>query len=363
MKYRVVDLLAPVPKDGSLRVGCVREEIVVPFTEAVREVKCQRFCALRNLPVKTAGVTPSDCADCFSREIVEGDLVTDDGRHFVIKGGIPRMISSETADFVRRNRESFSLEWKYYRYGERNWGMDIESRKTLFVNALGQPPEAIKNKLILDAGCGSGLLSIEMAETFGLEVVALDLADGIEKAYATNTAPFVYFIQGSVLEPPFRAGIFDYIYCAGVLIHLPSTHQGFERLAPLLSVGGRQFVWVYHPLEYHKRTGDYLQERRNEWVRSRVTSRLPIRMQEAIYFLLLAPYFIKRALLNPFRSRKEDRTWREKMQNFIDSLSPVNAHRHTEDEVAEWFRAAGFSNITKSYSDRYGFGMRGDRVE
>ena len=334
---------------------------MLPLASTVDTVKCSRLCALRNLPVAEAKVTPRDCARCYSQEIVEGELVADDGRRFPIVGGIPRMLSGAAADFVRKNQQSFSLEWKYYRYGERNWGMDIESRKALFLKGLGKHKGELRGSLILDAGCGSGLLSMEMANSLGMEVVAMDLAGGIEKAYGINTNPFVHYIQGSVLEPPFRAHTFDYVYCAGVLIHLPSTEQGFKSLPPLLSAGGRLFVWVYHPIGYHRRTGDYRQERRNDWIRRRITSRLPIRLQELLYLALLIPYFLKRTVLNRFRAKKEDRSWREKMQNYVDSLSPINAHRHTEQEVSHWYRQAGLEEVMVSYNDAYGFGIRGDR--
>jgi len=76
-------------------------------------------------------------------------------------------------------------------------------------DAQGASPEELSGKLILDAGCGSGLVSMEMAKSFGMEVVALDLAFGIENAYKTNTNPYVYYLQGSVLNLPFRRQIFD----------------------------------------------------------------------------------------------------------------------------------------------------------
>ena len=56
-----------------------------------------------------------------------------------------------------------------------------------------------------------------MAESFEMEVVALDLAFGIEQAYSHNVNPYIYFVQGSVLEPPLKDEAVDYLYCAGVL--------------------------------------------------------------------------------------------------------------------------------------------------
>jgi len=363
MKYRLLDLLQGVNDQGQLRVASVREERNTPFVGEMRQVMCERFCGLKDRKLSEANVTPEDCTRCYSREIIEGELVSDGGDRYSITGGIPRLLSRSSADFLQKNRQSFSLEWKYSRFGERNWGMDIESRKELFLRAFGYPPDRLRNKLILDAGCGSGLLSMEMANGFGMEVVAMDLSTGIENAFRANTNPFVHYVQGSVLEPPLKNRVFDYIYCAGVLIHLPHTKQAFNCLPRCLKNGGRYFVWLYHPLERHRKTGDYANEVVYEWLRSNLTSHLPIRLQELFYLCLLAPYLVKRTLLNPFKQVKEDRTYREKMQNFIDTMSPVYANRYDEHEVLEWYTHSGFRNAAVAYNDRYGIGYRGDLAE
>jgi hypothetical protein len=51
------------------------------------------------------------------------------------------------------------------------------------------------------------------------------------------------------------------------------------------------------------------------------------------------------------------------MQNFIDTMSPVYANRHTEEEVMKWYRGRNFGNVAVAYSDRYGSGYRGDLRE
>lgn len=361
MKHRVVEILRSVPDANPLRIAKVTKVKSVSFTDKLTEVKCSQFCAFRNCAVQNANLTPRDCEECYSQEILEGELVADSGKRYPIIGGIPRLLSESAVDFVKKNKESFSLEWKYFQFGERNWGQDIEFRKGLFLKALGEDPKRLRGKLILDAGCGSGLLSMEMANSFGMEVIGLDLASGIEQAYAKNTNPYVYFVQGSVLEPPIKDEAVDYLYCAGVLVALPSTRAGFDALHRCVKVGGRYIVWLYHPLERHRDTGDYTRELLYDWIRRRVTSRLPIRLQELFYLSLLPLYFLKRAILNPFKGVKENRTWREKMQGFVDHFSPMYMNRHTEKEAFEWYKARGFGNIATSYNEQYGFAVRGDR--
>ena len=196
MKYRLLDLLQAVDDGSQLQLAEATEVRTVPLTAQLNGVQCSRYCGLKGCVVEEADVTPQDCSSCYTKEIVEGELVAESGERYPITGGIPRLLSTSTAEFLRKNKESFSLEWKYFRFGERNWGMDIESRKELFLTALGKSPEELRGKLIFDAGCGSGLLAKEMGDSFGMEVVGLDLSTGIEQAYRVNTNPFVHYVQG-----------------------------------------------------------------------------------------------------------------------------------------------------------------------
>jgi ubiquinone/menaquinone biosynthesis C-methylase UbiE/uncharacterized protein YbaR (Trm112 family) len=360
VKLRMLDLLQSTCGTGRLRLGETSEIKTVPFSGKFSEVRCRDFCGLKDCPVKEANVTAADCTACYSKEVVQGELVSETGERYPITDGIPRLLSRSTNDFLQKNKRSFSLEWKYSRPEERNWGQDIEFRKRLFLQAFGTDPDSLRGKLILDAGCGSGLLAMEMAGSFGMEVVALDLATGIETASKTNQSPFVHFIQASVLELPLKDHIFDFVYCAGVLIHLPDTKAAFDLLPRVLKPAGRCFIWVYHPVEKHDRTSDRVRETVYQWVRSRISSRLPIAAQECIYLCLVIPFVIKRALTRLFGKTGEDRTWREKMQNFIDTFSPTYVNRHTEEEVLAWYRRGGFANCAVAYKERYGFGVRGD---
>jgi ubiquinone/menaquinone biosynthesis C-methylase UbiE/uncharacterized protein YbaR (Trm112 family) len=359
MKYRLVDLIQPVTEESQLKVN-VTQQRDVPFDGVIKEVMCKSFCALKNARVGDVPIAPEDCTKCYSHEILEGELVSDAGSRYPIAKGIPRLLPGDISGFLEKNKATFSLEWKMFKFGERNWGQDIEFRKNLFLRGMGVTPKELKGMLIFDAGCGSGLLSMEMAKSFGMEVIALDLAEGIENAYQKNENPFLYFIQGSVLSPPVKDKVCGFIYCAGVLIALPDTKEGFKSLPRCLKPGGRYFIWYYHPIDRDHHPKDLYKMRFYNWLRSRITSRLPIRLQYGIYLIMIIPFIIKRNISNLFRKTKDDRTWREKMQGFIDMFSPVYQNRHSEDEALSWFKEEGFVNSTIAYQEHYGFGARGD---
>jgi len=300
-------------------------------------------------------------ADGHNAEIVDGRLRCECGREYPVVGGIPRMLPKDLAENFKSIQKTFSYEWKMYRKGERNWGQDIEYRKGLFMQGMGIDENGLRGKRILDAGCGSGLLAMEMADTFGAEVVALDLAFGIEKAYAINKNPRVSFVQGSVLDMPVQDGYFDFLYCAGVLVALPDTHAGFKAIIPKLKPGGRCFIWVYHPINRKYHPKDYYKLKLYNGIRKHITSRLPIAVQYWLYLALMPGFALKRGLSN-LVGKKDDRNYREKMQAMFDMFSPIYQNRHTEEEVIGWFKAAGFSNMVVSDIGPYGFGVRGDLV-
>jgi ubiquinone/menaquinone biosynthesis C-methylase UbiE/uncharacterized protein YbaR (Trm112 family) len=332
----------------------------VPFGRSFVAFKCKTTCNLMQRPISSGKVDPSDCAECYATEITAGVLSCDRGHEWPIVDGIPRFLPKTLAHDLKKAQETFSFEWKMFRFGERNWGQDISIRRNLFLKAMNVDPAELKGKTIFDAGCGSGLLSMEMAKTFGMEVFALDLAFGIENAYKHNDSPFVHFVQGSVLEPPFRPGVFDYLYCAGVLVACPDTHEGFLSIIKTLKRGGRCFIWLYHPIDKTHHPNDLYKMHFYNWCRKNVTSRLPIKLQYALYLSLMPFFVMKQKIKMLLGVEKSRRTWREKMQSLFDMFSPLYQNRHREDEAVQWYSEEGFTNVAVSYQEQYGFGVRGD---
>jgi ubiquinone/menaquinone biosynthesis C-methylase UbiE/uncharacterized protein YbaR (Trm112 family) len=357
MKYRLMDLLQCSCGRTNLRVGGAVERNV-PFSDTLHRVKCSNSCALRNRPANA--VTPADCNECYTREVDAGTISCVCGKTYPIVRGIPRFLPDSLGGDLKKAQETFSYEWKMFRFGERNWGQDIEHRKGLFLDAMGATSEELRGKLILDAGCGSGLLS--MAKSFGMEVVALDLAFGIENAYKKNSNPYVYYLQGSVLDLPFRRQAFDRMYCAGVLVACPSTHEGFKAIVPVLAKDGRCFIWVYHPISKQYYPNEHRKLAVYNWIRTRITARLPIRLQYYLYLSTLPIFFIKQSIEVALGKRPSPLTWREKMQALFDFFSPLYQHRHEPAEVSSWFSEQGFNNVVVCNIGEQGFGVRGDRV-
>lgn len=99
---------------------------------------------------------------------------------------------------------------------------------------------------ILDAGCGTGLLTLAMLRALPrpAHITALDLSGpSLHKARRAIAATRprrphqVCFIQGNVLSLPFAAESFDFITTSGALEYVPLA-AGLQELARVLRPGG-----------------------------------------------------------------------------------------------------------------------------
>lgn len=98
---------------------------------------------------------------------------------------------------------------------------------------------------ILDAGCGTGLLTLALLKVLDqpLRVTAIDLSSSslstARRAVAENSGRTqnVRFAQANLLQLPFADDSFDLIMTSGVLEYVPLS-EGFGELARVLMPGG-----------------------------------------------------------------------------------------------------------------------------
>lgn len=90
----------------------------------------------------------------------------------------------------------------------------------------------IKNKLILDFGCGLGALAIFLAKRYGANVIGVDINPEIIEN-ATNRIPaelgskVKFLVNSSTKKLPFGDNEFDLIISKGVIVHL-TNNQHYE---------------------------------------------------------------------------------------------------------------------------------------
>jgi SAM-dependent methyltransferase len=357
VKYRLLDLLVSEDEKPFRLEAAVTEESQ-DLPPVIDEVACSFYCAFKDQSPSDTEV--EDCRRCYSQDVVSGRLVSESGATYEIREGVPRLIPEDVLD--EGSQSTFSMEWKYSDDGLRNWGEPMDVREEKFFNGTGITPDAAKNMLMLDAGCGSGLLDRHLSGLFGLEILAFDQSSSPFQIEQRKKEPLVYPIQASVLQPPVRPESMDLVYSAGVLMTTRDTKQAFDSLVPLVREGGLLYVWVYHPIDRdHYPTGLY-RAKAYHWLGRNVTSRLSHTAQELLYSALSVPLLAKQRIEFALGHKTELLTRREKMQALVDQFSPRYAWRHSEEEVRSWFEEAGFTDIEGADHGPYGFGVRGVRA-
>lgn len=137
--------------------------------------------------------------------------------------------------------------------------------RTLLLEHL--PPAPAR---VADLGCGSGSLSVLLAEQ-GYDVHGLDLSDrmlDVARAKASRAGVEVPFSQGDASEPGLETGAFDVVLCRHVLWALPDPSAALARWVDLLRPGGRLLLvegsWSTGAGLPARRTADLVREHREE---------------------------------------------------------------------------------------------------
>ena len=173
-------------------------------------------------------------------EIRDGELATVDGTHrYPIRDFVPRFVG--TTNYA----DSFGLQWNRFRRTQLDSVSGIPISRDRFFRYSGWSPQELAGKRVLDVGCGAGRFA-EVALQAGANVVAVDYSSAVDACRA-NLAPNerLEIVQGDVFSLPFEPGLFDYVYCFGVLQHTPDVEGAFRALPRQLKPGGKLAVDVY----------------------------------------------------------------------------------------------------------------------
>ena len=249
------------------------------------------------------------------------------------------------ADVLR----TFSTEWLNYDWDAQSyWNLTPEAWFRCMRFALELERWPVDGKLALEVGTGVGGVADYVATREGGEVVAVDLGYAIDVAqqHFGEKNPFLHPVQASAFALPFRPQTFDFVFSYGVIHHTFSTRTAFERLAPLPRQGGRLFVWVYSYYDESRTLKRRLLMTMEHIVRP-VVWRLPGRLQ-AVALAPLAPLYMAHQW---WKSRHGEGKvirygWREAMHAARDRFTPRYVQRHTDEEVAQWFQAAGYGQLS-----------------
>lgn len=188
------------------------------------------------------------CPRCHSRLVEQssdegnlenGKLVCTDKNHsFSIKNGIPRFVG------VENYAESFGFQWNTFSQVQLDSYNGTRFSEERFRLITGWTSQDLSNKLILDAGCGAGRFA-EVVLRDHARLVAFDLSGAVEAARDNLHSNNPLICQASIYELPFQQGLFDFVYCIGVIQHTPDPMASIRALSGLVKPGGQIGLWIY----------------------------------------------------------------------------------------------------------------------
>ena len=120
--------------------------------------------------------------------------------------------------------------------------------RRLFVKG-GLKIDELKEKKIIDIGCGSGRFTIALAQMGVKEIVGVDLGEsgikiGEEFARKLNLKN-IKFIKNDVLSLPFDDESFDFVFSKGVLHHTGNLEKGLDEYHRVMKKGGIGYLYLY----------------------------------------------------------------------------------------------------------------------
>jgi len=281
-------------------------------------------------------------------EVKEGYLICKGcNKEYPITNFIPRFVPKKS--YV----ESFGLEWSMHSrtavdkfngthishdrfYDTTNWDKDLRGQK------------------ILEVGCGSGRFT-EVALEAGAEVFSFDYSSAVDSNLANNNSENLHLFQADLYKIPLKKGMFDKIFCLGVLQHCPDVRGAFMSMVPYLKENGEIVIDVYKKTlksyfvpRYYLRT---ITKRMNheqlyKICRKWVPVMLPIKRKlKKVPLFGLVHIFIPVA--NYFDNLKldDEQMIEWSILDTFDILSPKYDQPQTKSDVINWFTETGLKDV------------------
>lgn len=219
----------------------------------------------------------------------------------------------------------------------------------------------LKGQLILEAGSGSGRFT-EHAVSTGAIIVSFDYSNAVEANYKNNGHfENLLILQASIYEMPFRKGIFNKVFCIGVIQHTPYPQKALQCMIEVLGSNGNIVIDCYLRFAWWKQM-----LLTKYWVRP-ITKRIP---SEKLYQFCegwvnfwwkitgWSQKIIKRRALSLFLCIIDYRGYYPLTDSMhkewsildtFDMLSPAYDFPKTLQEVQMWFQKSGLKDVEVNY--------------
>jgi len=181
-------------------------------------------------------VCPED-GQPLARDRQNDELTCPLGHRWRIHLGIPRMIAQET-----NYADAFGLQWNVYRKTQLDSHTKTTISKDRARRCLGEECwsmlESPQRTDVLEVGCGAGRFTEVLIAT-GAFVSSVDLSCAVEanqENFAQTERHRIF--QADATRLPFAPGLYDVVFCLGVIQHTPNPEETIKSLYQQVKIGG-----------------------------------------------------------------------------------------------------------------------------
>ena len=171
-----------------------------------------------------------------STELNLNKIISKSGKEYEIIDRIPR--------FVDRSNYSddFGFQWKKFFKTQLDSYSGLTITEDRLKRCLGEPFQALENKLILEAGSGAGRFT-EILLKFDANVHSFDYSSAVDaNAMNNGSKERLTLVQADIRKIPFEKGKYDFVVCLGVLQHTPNPEESIKSLWDMLKPGGKLII-------------------------------------------------------------------------------------------------------------------------
>lgn len=281
---------------------------------------------------------------------------------YPIINGIPRFVNSQ--EYL----SNFGFEWRKWsriQFDSSNVGKIMQNHTNEMFSKITEFEESnIKGKYILEFGCGSGRFMDVVLKKGGF-AIGIDMSSSVEIAYKNLQKNNNFLIvQGDILSPPFKKGVFDAAYSIGVLHHTPDPIKGFKNMANCIKKNGKIACCVYPKkglynfpsVKFYRKFFNI-----NNFFNKKLALIYSYFSSYFLYYILWIPnkipllkkliHLLEKYLI--VNVKIPDRKWR--LLDTYDAITPYYASTHTSAEIIKWFRTAGCVNVKNTQWDDTSF--------
>jgi ubiquinone/menaquinone biosynthesis C-methylase UbiE len=285
----------------------------------------------------------------FDGEIIVSGTLKSSLASFPIINSIPRFVKNDGYC------DNFSFQWKHWKrlqFQDNNIGSAMEKHtKKMFKSLTKLSSKKIKDKIVLDIGCGAGRFS-DVALHLGAKVIALDFSFSIDiaKDNFLNNRKKILFIQADAYNMPFRNNSVDYAFSIGVLHHTPNPILGVKEAYRVLRKRGEFSISVYADKSFYTfinvRIWNYIFKTLKP-----ILSFYPPLLYSYIFGFMahfLAKIWIPLSYpLRVFFPTAILQDYRWSILDTFDALTTNYQSGHTPDQIKNWFKEAKFHKIKR----------------